>query len=202
MDSWTGDQLCCKAATYTGQHRHRRNAATEIVWYIPVSTCILIPKFVISETESACYCDHYWPVVPAPDDRWWWLWSNWWNGDWQGKPKYSEKTYPSATLSTTNPTWRDPGSNPAAAVGSQRLTAWAMTRPFSSVLFPLNHSLRFRVFLGPWRNQIEWLVIYEYCCKPNWVFTALLDPLTTVCFPWHTTNHKNSPKSNFVCMLF
>jgi hypothetical protein len=32
------------------------------------------------------------------------------------KPKYSEKTYPSATLSTTN-------STRAAAVGSQRLTA-------------------------------------------------------------------------------
>jgi hypothetical protein len=44
-----------------------------------------------------------------------WLWG-WriirWNEDWQGKPKYSEKTYPSATLSTTNSTWPDPGSNP------------------------------------------------------------------------------------------
>jgi hypothetical protein len=29
---------------------------------------------------------------------------NWWNEDWQGKPKYSKKTCPSATLSTTNPT--------------------------------------------------------------------------------------------------
>jgi hypothetical protein len=29
----------------------------------------------------------------------------------QGKPKYSEKTCPSATLSTTNPTGSDPGSN-------------------------------------------------------------------------------------------
>jgi hypothetical protein len=42
--------------------------------------------------------------------------------DWQGKPKYSEKTWPSAALSTTNPTssrtrtW-------AVEVGSQRLTA-------------------------------------------------------------------------------
>jgi hypothetical protein len=36
------------------------------------------------------YCGHYWPIVPAPDDRWWWLWSNWWNGDWQGKQKYWE----------------------------------------------------------------------------------------------------------------
>jgi hypothetical protein len=33
-------------------------------------------------------------------------------GDWQRKPKYSEKTCPIATLSTTNPTWPDPGSNP------------------------------------------------------------------------------------------
>jgi hypothetical protein len=32
------------------------------------------------------------------------LWSNWWSEDWQGKPKYSEKACPSATLSTTNPT--------------------------------------------------------------------------------------------------
>jgi hypothetical protein len=32
--------------------------------------------------------------------------------DWQRKPKYSEKTCPSATLSTTNPTWLDPGLNP------------------------------------------------------------------------------------------
>jgi hypothetical protein len=27
----------------------------------------------------------------------------------KGKPKYSEKTCPSATLSTPNPTWPDPG---------------------------------------------------------------------------------------------
>jgi hypothetical protein len=30
----------------------------------------------------------------------------------QGKPKYSEKTCPSATFSTTNPRWIDPGANP------------------------------------------------------------------------------------------
>jgi hypothetical protein len=32
--------------------------------------------------------------------------------DCQGKPKYSEKTSPSAALSTTNPTWPGLGSNP------------------------------------------------------------------------------------------
>jgi hypothetical protein len=35
------------------------------------------------------------------------------------KPKYSEKTCPSATLSTTNPTWPDLGSNPGRRGGKQ-----------------------------------------------------------------------------------
>jgi hypothetical protein len=36
-------------------------------------------------------------------------WSNWRNEDWQGKPKYYEKTFPSATLSNPNPTRPNPG---------------------------------------------------------------------------------------------
>jgi hypothetical protein len=40
-----------------------------------------------------------------------------WNEDWQGKPKYSEKTRPSATLSTTNPTRLDPVFNPGRRGG-------------------------------------------------------------------------------------
>jgi hypothetical protein len=36
---------------------------------------------------------------------------NLWNENWQGKPKYSEKTYPSATLSTTKSHMTDPVSN-------------------------------------------------------------------------------------------
>jgi hypothetical protein len=43
------------------------------------------------------------------------LWLSRYN--WQGKPKYSEKTRPSATLSTTNLTWPDPGSNPGRRGG-------------------------------------------------------------------------------------
>jgi hypothetical protein len=66
---------------------------------------------------SPLYCGHFWFIVPALDDRWGWLCSNWWNEDWQGKPKYSEKTCPSATLSTTNPTWPDLGSNPGRRGG-------------------------------------------------------------------------------------
>jgi hypothetical protein len=47
-----------------------------------------------------------WPIVPAPGDYDDGVFI-WWNEDWQGKPKYSEITCPSAT----NPTWPDPGSN-------------------------------------------------------------------------------------------
>jgi hypothetical protein len=51
------------------------------------------------------------------------FWSNWWNEDWQGKPKYSEKTRPSATLSTTKSHMTRPGlKRRTAVVGSQRLT--------------------------------------------------------------------------------
>jgi hypothetical protein len=51
-----------------------------------------------------------WPISWAPDDRWW-VWSSRWNDNWQGKPKYSQKTCPSAALSTTNPIWLDLGWN-------------------------------------------------------------------------------------------
>jgi hypothetical protein len=35
-----------------------------------------------------------------------------WDKNWQGKPKYSEKTCPTATLSTINLTWAVLGLNP------------------------------------------------------------------------------------------
>jgi hypothetical protein len=69
--------------------------------------------------------EYTWPIVPAPDNRWW-MWSSRWNENWQRKPKYSEKSCPSATLSITNPTWRNLGSNPGVTVGSRRLTSSSM----------------------------------------------------------------------------
>jgi hypothetical protein len=60
----------------------------------------------------------YWPIVPVPGDCD--------DGEvdgmkygWQGNPKYSEKTCPGATLSTTNPTCQTRARSRAAAVGSQ-----------------------------------------------------------------------------------
>jgi hypothetical protein len=50
-----------------------------------------------------------------------------------GEPKYLEKTCPSATLSTTNPTCHTRARTRAAAVGSQRLTSWTMARPILGI---------------------------------------------------------------------
>jgi hypothetical protein len=62
---------------------------------------------------------------------WLWWWRIWWNEDGQGKPKYLEKTCPSATLSPQIPLDQTRVRTRAAAVVSQRLTAWAMGRPQS-----------------------------------------------------------------------
>jgi hypothetical protein len=70
--------------------------------------------------ESTWYCSHYSPIIPAPEDRWWWMWSNRWNANWQGKPKYSEKICPCANLSITNPSGLDPGSNPGRHGGKPK----------------------------------------------------------------------------------
>jgi hypothetical protein len=94
---------------------------------------------------SPWYYGHFWPIVPAPDDRWGWLWSNWRNEDWQGKPKYSEKTFPSATLSTTNPTWPDPGSNPGCRGGKPATNRLSYGAAFRVGLVP---SDTFLAFLG------------------------------------------------------
>jgi hypothetical protein len=87
-----------------------------------------------------------WTILQTPDDssssssssrkrrrrrrrrrRWWWWLTE--------ETKYSKKTCLSDILSKTILTWSDAGSNPAAAVRSQRLTAWAMAR--SNYLCPL-----------------------------------------------------------------
>jgi hypothetical protein len=70
-----------------------------------------------------------WPIVPAPDDRWW-VWSSRWNKNWQGKPKYSEETCPSASLSTTCP---DRGSNPVRRGGKSATNRLSYGMAFSTI---------------------------------------------------------------------
>jgi hypothetical protein len=67
------------------------------------------------------------PTTPVLDDSWRRIWSSQWT-DWQGKPKYLEKTCHSATLSTTNPTRSDLDLYPVRHSG-KLATVWATVRP-------------------------------------------------------------------------
>jgi hypothetical protein len=58
-----------------------------------------------------------------------WLWKNWWNENWQGKPKHSERTRPQPLCPPQVPHHLSWARTRAAAVGSWRLTARAMPRP-------------------------------------------------------------------------
>jgi hypothetical protein len=69
----------------------------------------------LGETESTWYIG----TAYCSSRGWWWLCSNRWNENWQGKPKYPGKTCPSAALSTTNAAWPDTGSNPGRCGGKQ-----------------------------------------------------------------------------------
>jgi hypothetical protein len=60
-----------------------------------------------------------WSSAPATDDKWWWMWSRRWNEICQGKPKFSEKT---SSLSSTNPTWPELGSNQSRRGGKPATT--------------------------------------------------------------------------------
>jgi hypothetical protein len=79
------------------------------------------------QTGSTRHVGHLLAYCICPG--WLWGWRNWWN-EWQGKPKYSEKTCPDATLSITNPLDQTRDWTRVTAVGSQRLTASAMARPW------------------------------------------------------------------------
>jgi hypothetical protein len=57
---------------------------------------------------------------------------NWWNDEWQGKPKYSEKTCPSDALSTTNPTCC-PDANPGCRGGKPASNRLSYGTAFTSL---------------------------------------------------------------------
>jgi hypothetical protein len=78
-------------------------------------------------TESTRHAGRWMAYCTCPGWLWWW-WRILWNEDWQGKPKYSEKTCPRTTLPTTNPTCQTRARTWTAVVGSQLLTTWAMPR--------------------------------------------------------------------------
>jgi hypothetical protein len=76
------------------------------------------------ESRSTRHCVHLMTYCVSPGCLW--QWRNRWN-DWQRKPKYSEKTCPSAALSTTNPTWCL-DANPGCSGGKPASNRWATAR--------------------------------------------------------------------------
>jgi hypothetical protein len=88
-----------------------------------------------------------WSIVPVPDDRWWWMWSSRWNENWQWKPNYSGKTCPSVTFPPQILHDLTSAGTRAAAVGSRRLTAWAINIVIGNALYKsvLKICSRFRV---------------------------------------------------------
>jgi hypothetical protein len=148
-----------------------------------------------------------WRIVPAMDDVWWWMWSSWWNENWQGKPKYLEKTCPSATLSTTNPTWPDLGLNVGCRGGKlvtnltygmaiyQDLCIIILNSscPFFDHDIPSNFKLIF--------YSVNWIMPAEITIPPRFIpwFTTLVIPvvkqkqLKVLMFPFPTNFcHLNS----------
>jgi hypothetical protein len=73
------------------------------------------------------------------------MWYSWWNQNWQGKPQYSEKTCPSATLSTKNPILSDLGSSPGRRGGKPTTNRLSGGRPFRLILMQL-------LGLVPWQH--------------------------------------------------
>jgi hypothetical protein len=84
------------------------------------------------------------PIVPAPDDRCWWLWSGWWNVNWQGKLKYSErKPAPVPLCPPQIPhdlIWNQTRATP---VGSQQLTTWRVAQPLEHVRLSIRFCRKF-----------------------------------------------------------
>jgi hypothetical protein len=90
------------------QHTWKHKFTKRMLVNIPLTFFNFFNFVEWGETESTWYVGLYLSYCTSPG----WVWSSRWNQNFRGKPKYSEKTCPSATLSTTNPTWPDLGSNP------------------------------------------------------------------------------------------
>jgi hypothetical protein len=116
-----------------------------------------------------------WAIVPAPNDRW--VWSIWWNKNWQGKSIYREKTCHSATLSDTDPTCPALGLNPGlrggkpATNGLSYGTAPRLTFILTSPNFQRVHkSPKLESILTWWSSSLRslWtvscLILFLYVC--------------------------------------
>jgi hypothetical protein len=105
-----------------------------------------------------------------------------WNEIDRGKPKYSGgKTCPSATLSTTNPTWTDPGSNPGLC----------SERPATN---RLSHEKR--KLLRRWRSAYSFPVKQEKHLK-SLTFLCVYFLPAVKCRQFATNSYSESPAMDF-----
>jgi hypothetical protein len=88
----------------------------------------LPPLFFNSQAGSTRHVGHWMAYCICPGWIWWWR--IWWNEDWQGKTQRTRRTTTPAPLCPPQiPLDQTRARTRAAAVGSQRLIAWAMARP-------------------------------------------------------------------------
>jgi hypothetical protein len=114
--------------------------------------------------------------------------------NWQGKRKYSEKTCPGATLSTTNPSWTGRGSNPGHRGGNpaaNRLSYGVASQSLYQLRYPSNnqilmhfiylftfsfHLMHSFVWLSKWISLLQHLVqsLHYFSHTPLvWLFFKL-----------------------------
>jgi hypothetical protein len=135
--------------------------------------------------------------------RWSWMWGQLRSKKCQWKLKYSAKTRPSVTLSTTNFTWSDLGTNPGQ---------WLTTRPVvsgSSYSFNKASNSHFEIYLYLLLNQeMDWhmqLVNGLSRSTSSSIYVDFVQKLITymrkIRFQLHITSckcHANKNESNFV----
>jgi hypothetical protein len=110
-----------RSLTLLVAHESKQNTRIKkAVVYIYAYTRVFMIFFLISwdgvRLSPLCTSSTNRPILPPPGDRRW-VWRSGWNKNWQERPKYPEKTFSSATLSATNPTWPELGSNPGLRRG-------------------------------------------------------------------------------------
>jgi hypothetical protein len=97
------------------------------------------------------------------------MWSSRWNENCQGKPKYSEKICPSATVSTTNPTWPDVSSNPGRRGGklSYNATFGAYVRMLDFLCKAVHYTGTFGIINWNGAAQMMTFAVSKISCCSN-----------------------------------
>jgi hypothetical protein len=122
VDGWCeGDNPACAVSPL--EPNHESTAIDCFKQSRKIQSSVLLSFLLLFGLWGYWHCGHSWPIVPASGDSE----NDCGEADWQGKPKFSEKTCPSATfVHHTIPHDQTRVWTRAAAVGSRRLTAWAM----------------------------------------------------------------------------